>query len=216
MSGMTMALWLFGCPGPDGIGDGSGLPVWTMFPFDGERTWEYTSTDETLGYRWIVRSSGEPDLVDGTAIYTLVTETSCFGADPGCVDGEVVRRTKWSSTSADGVRIHGYDPGDGFVDLLPPVRLVADEADRGDVVETVSGEATWTATMGGLEPCPGNPTWTECGVFELAVDTGDGAPIAGTYHATVGNGIAAFELAPEAGVWQLTDGDCSGDCDGSW
>lgn len=207
-------LLLAGCTS-SAVGD-SFSSVWPMFPFDGARTWDYVSTDPTVGYTLRVTSSGEPDVVAGTAIYTLVSTTTCFGADPDCVDGEVLRRMEWSSNATDGVGIHGYDIGAGFVPLEPPVRVTLDDMSRDDAVETVIGSATWTSTMLGVEPCPGPIGWDECGAFRIVVEGADGGPIAGTWWATPSNGVAAFELLTDGGQWQLTDLACEGDCDGSW
>ena len=44
----------------------------------------------------------------------------------------------------------------------------------------------------------------------------DGGPLAGTWWATKGNGVAAFEPAGGAGRWELLDLTCDADCDGSW
>ena len=60
--------------------------------------------------------------------------------------------------------------------------------------------------------------WDECGVLEVTAEGADGAPVAGTYWATVGNGTAALQLASENGQWQLSSIDCQPveECDGTW
>lgn len=207
------------CQGYPPTFDGS--PVWSMFPFDGERSWTYISTDQTLAYKLVAWSSGEPELKGGKNIYTVEYSTNCFGADPECVEGEILRKVKWSSDVSDGVFIHAYALGsDAFTDLDPPVQLTPDDMKKGDVIETTSNGATWSSTMNGISECPVSlsAAWDECGEFALTTDAGDGYPIAGTYWATVSNGTAALELATETGVWQLSDLDCQTDvdCDGSW
>lgn len=195
-----------------------GSPVWQMFPFDGDRTWDYISTDTALVYKLIVTSLDEPEVIDGRNVYTLSYATECIGVSESCVDGEVIRRVQWSSDVGNGVFIHGYDDGDGFTVLEPPLQVAEDTAKKDDAITTTTGGGNWTATMMGIESCPIKLTadWPECGRFEVTTDAGDGYPVAGTYWATKGNGIAAFELATEAGQWQLSDIDCQGECDGTW
>jgi hypothetical protein len=199
----------------------SGSPVWQMFPFDGERTWTYISTDTTLPYKLVAHSTGEPEVVGGDNVYTIEYTSSCFGADPSCIDGEVLRRVKWSSNVTDGVFVHAWAEGDdAFVDLEPPIHVTLDDMKRGETLETTTAGAVWTSTMSGIEECPIalSAAWDECGRFEVSVEGTDGYPVAGAYWATVGNGIAAMELATETGVWQLSDLDCQteNDCDGTW
>ncbi|MEQ1508069.1 MAG: hypothetical protein ABMB14_37920 [Myxococcota bacterium] len=196
----------------------NGSPVWQMFPFDGERTWDYINTDTTLPHKLIGTSVLEPEVIGGVNVYTVQYVKECVGADPACVEGELVRKIRWSSTVSDGVFIHGYDIGAGIVDLVPPVQVTEDTMERGDVLETESGGIVWSSTMNGIEQCPIKMTadWPECGSFTIAADVGDGYPVAGDLWATKGNGIAAMQLATETGQWQLSDVDCQGDCDGKW
>lgn len=213
---VAFAVGLGGCGGYNQEFGGS--PVWQMFPFDGERTWDYISTDTALPYKTIVTSVDEPEVVGGTNVYALTYVTECFGASETCVDGTVIRRMQWSSTVSDGVFIYSYDSGDGYVELDPPLHFAEDSAKKGDAIVTETAGATWTSTMQGIEACPIRLTadWPECGLFEVTVDVGEGYPLVGKYWATKGNGIAAFELATEAGQWQLSDIDCQGECDGKW
>jgi hypothetical protein len=193
-----------------------GTPVWGMFPFDGERTWDYLSNDTAATYKLNVTSVGEAERVNGNNVYTLTTLIDCLGSDPDCTDGELLYRKSWSSSY--GVHIWGYDVGIGKVEMRPPVQLAVDTMERDQVVETTTGGVVWTSTFLGIQDCPIKliADWDECGVFELTVDGGDPFPVAGTYYATAGNGIAAFQHEGEDGRWELSDIDCQGECDGKW
>lgn len=211
-------LGLMGCKPPGIILQPTDL--WDMFPFDGQRTWEYQSTNVDLPYKLIATSNLEPDKKGNINIYTVQYWTECVGADPECVDGEVLYQIKWSSTVTDGTQIHAYDVGNGFIELDPPLLLAPEEGMlRDDVVETETGGQLWTSTYKGIQSCPIAMTaeWDQCAVLEVVTE-GDGAPIAGTYWVTRGNGTAALELAHEEGQWQLASIDCEPleDCDGTW
>lgn len=197
----------------------SGEPVWELFPFDGQRTWDYISTDESLSYKLIAQSLNEPEQKDGSNVYTVDYSTECVAADADCVDGEILRKIQWSSDIDDGVFIHGFAVGsDPITELSPPLQISKEVAKRDDFVETSTGGAMWTATHMGTEVCPirMNAAWDECTRIEIAVDAGDGYPIAGSWWATKGNGVAAMEIATETGQWQISDVACEGECDGTW
>ncbi|MEZ4236708.1 MAG: hypothetical protein R3F59_11245 [Myxococcota bacterium] len=188
-----------------------------MFPFDGERTWDYQSDDVTATYKLNVLSVGEFETIEGKKVYTLSTTKECVANDPDCV-GDLVYRMSWSSDPSNGVYIWGYDLGDGQVELRPPVQVAYDTMERDESVKTTTGGVVWTSTMRGIESCPIKiiAEWDECGVFEVAADGGDSFPLAGTYWATAGNGIAAFQHEGDEGTWQLSDIDCQGECNGDW
>lgn len=215
---MLFALALFGCGGPGYTYGGS--EVWQLFPFDGTRTWEYISTDTSLSYKLLVTSIGEAEAIDGTNVYTLDYTTECVAADPDCVDGEILWKLRWSSDPTDGVLIHAFDVGAGMQDIVPPMQMTFDTMKKGEVAETTTGGANWTSTMLGTESCPiaMAANWEECGLFEVAVDAGDGFPMAGKWWATKGNGVAAMELATQTGRWELSDLACEPieECDGNW
>lgn len=196
-----------------------GTPVWKMFPFDGERSWGYISTDDAATYHLDTTSSGEAEKIGGANVYTLVTVKDCIGSDPDCVDGDPAFRMSWSSDSVDGVQIWGYADGDGqYVELRPPIQVATAEMARGDTIETVTGGVTWTSTLDGIQECPIRlvAQWDECAAFTLTVDGGPAYPIAGTWYATAGNGIAAFQHEEEEQRWEVYDIDCQGECTGEW
>lgn len=205
----------------------AGSPVWKLFPFDGQRTWEYISTDESLSYKLVASSILEPEVVRNKNVYTVDYAVECVRTDPECVTGTLLRQLRWSSTVTDGVLVHGWSVDGGpLADYDPPVRITADMAERDDVFVTESGGITWISTVLGVDECPihMNAAWDECTMFEVAADVdgdgapdeGEGYPLAGTYWMTQGNGTAALEIVGDSGQWQLSDLGCEGECDGSW
>jgi hypothetical protein len=216
---VLMGLALAGCSGTDGIPP-SYIEAWDTFPFDGERTWSYNSSDDAVPYRLEVEifGPGEPGLEDQN-VYTLHYKQDCFREDPSCVTGDVLRIIKWSSDPVAGVLIHGYDTGDGMQELDPPLKLSADDVAVGDSWETVTGGSTWTSTYTGIEGCDvAMPvTWDTCLTFDVSTDAGEGYPIAGTWWSTKANGVARMEIATEVGQWRLAQLECVGaDCGESW
>ena len=182
--------------------------MWESVPFDGQRTWEYVSSDEALPYKLVVEifGPGEPGLLDAI-VYTLHYKQDCFLPDPACVDGEILRIIKWSSDPVRGVMVHGFGDLGAMQDFDPPIKISADDANRGDSWETVTGGATWTSTYVGIENCDVAmvQTWPECFRFEVETDAGEGYPLAGTWWSAQANGVARMEIATETGQWKLND-----------
>jgi hypothetical protein len=213
----TALLLAAGCAGyPPSI---DGAPVWKMFPFDGERSWDYLSNDVAATYKLNTTSVGEAETIGGTNVYTLSTVKECVGNDEECVDGDLVYRMSWSSDSIDGVQVWGYSVGDEpYVEMRPPVLVAKTEMLRDESVDTTTGGVVWTSTMLGIQSCPIRlvAEWDECAVLEVTVDGGPTVPLAGTWYATAGNGVAAFQHEGEDGRWELSDIDCQGECTGEW
>jgi hypothetical protein len=208
-----LVLALAAC-GPPTVAGPGGPPYVSaeLFPFDGERTSTFRSTDEALSYELVVVSTPPPDVEDALNVYTVRTSRRCVANDPECVDGELYT-TRWASRVGDGVFVYGWDG----VELDPPVRVANDRTGVGDVAETTTGGATWRSTMEGMFECPiaMSAEWDSCARFVVEADT-DGGPLAGTWWATKGNGVAAFERDGEAGRWELSGIDCEGECNGVW
>ncbi|MEQ1570962.1 MAG: hypothetical protein ABMA64_35360 [Myxococcota bacterium] len=189
-------------------------PVWSAFPFDGEREWVYRSTDDALPYLLVARSSGEGEVVDGGLAYTVRYETDCVTYSDTCTTGDVLASLTWSSDASAGVRVHAIDD----VPLDPPVALAADDATEGDALVTESGGRSWTSTFAGVSSCPiaMAASWPSCVQLEVAVDAGDGGVLAGTWWAADRSGVAGFTPSLADGRWELTDSTCAGECDGTW
>lgn len=215
---MTLALLsLAGCGGNSFEFGGS--PVWELFPFDGERTWEYISTDQALSYKLKVTSLLEPEVIGGVNVYTVDYTTECVRNDEECITGTVLYQLRWSSTVTDGVQLHGFSVDGGQLQAFePPILVTEPDAERDDAFVTDAAGFTWTSTLLGVEECPIslNASWDECSLFEIVAEGGDGWPIAGKYWMTKGNGTAAMEITGEAGRWELSDLECAGECDGRW
>lgn len=205
---LALALAFAGCAGSPPTGD---TIVWESFPYDGQRTWEYVSTDEAIPYRLVVEifGPGEPGLLD-TTVYTLHYKQDCFGNDPSCVTGEILRIVKWSSDPRRGVLVHGFGDLLAMTDFDPPITISADDASRGDFWETTTGGATWTSTFTGISPCAisMDQEWPSCFTFEVETDAGEGYPLAGTWQSAQSHGVASLEVATETGRWQLNDFWC--------
>jgi len=202
-----VALVLAGCAGT-GLPPG-GTIVWESFPYDGQRTWEYVNDEMT--YRLVVEifGPGEPGLLD-TTVYTLHYKQDCFGNDPSCVTGEILRIMKWSSDPTKGVMVHGFGDLLAMQDFDPPIQISADDADRGDTWTTTTGGANWTSTFNGIGECQiaMDQTWPSCFIFEITTDAGEGYPLAGTWWSAQANGVATMEIATETGIWELNDFWC--------
>lgn len=207
-----LVLALAAC-GPPVAHPGYGLgPSAAWFPFDGERTSTYRSTDPTLAYELVAVSTPPPEVADELNVYTVSYARRCVSNDPDCVDGDEFA-IRWASRVGQGVLVYGWDG----VELDPPVRVANDETGVGDVAETVTGGATWRSTMEGTFECPiaMSAEWDSCARFVVESD-GDGGPVTGTWWATKGNGVAAFEPDGGTGRWELADLVCEGDCNGVW
>jgi hypothetical protein len=223
--------WLVGCPTQPLY---PGVVTYELFPFDCERTWEFTSTDTTLAYKLAAVSDTPPEPTgDGTNVYTLRYVTQCLGADPDCVDGDVDRKIQWSSTVGDGVHVHGFALGDEAITKFdPPMQLALENMKKaldpenpgpGEFAETITNGATWRSVLTAIEACPVKMAvdWDECYRFEVTTDGGDGIPVAGTWWAIAGQGVVAFEVAGDSGQWQASftdqvESEEMGACDGTW
>lgn len=216
---LILPLSVLGACGGSNSFNFSGVTVYEMFPFDGDRTWEYISTDTEISYKLVANTVGEPDVIDSTNVYAVEYKVECIGNDPECNDGELLRRERWSSHSRDGVHIHGFESiAEGVtVDFDPPMQVAKASMARDEVVSTSTAGATWTSTMLGIEDCPGQEDWDQCGAFLVETDAAVGGyPIAGKYWAVAGHNLVAIELEGDTGRWELSDSDCTGECDGRW
>jgi hypothetical protein len=195
-----------------------GSDVWEMFPFDGEREWHYVVDTDDLDYKLIGLSSGEPEVLKGKNVYTVDYTKDCVSSTGDCLSGDRLFQLRFSSDSADGVLVHAFDTGDGFVDFNPPVVLTEKSAVRDDVFETQSSGMNWTSTYLGIQECPirMSADWSECGAFEVTNDTDPANPLVGTWWAVAGSGIAAFMPGEGPSRWELSSFDCTGECDGTW
>jgi len=217
---------LAGCAPPDNY-EFSGTIVWDLFPFDGNRTWEFINTDETVTYKLKAQTRpGDPDseLSDLYNIYRVDYMTNCVASDPSCVEDEIIRTVGWSSDVQNGVLIHSFQQDSWDVVYDPPIQVSAPEMLVDETLTTVTDGFNWTSTLVGFEHCPVhmNVDWgPNCGHFTL--DDGDGDELSnfglsGDYWAIKGQNVVSLLLLGETGDWQLSESSCEPDeeCRGDW
>lgn len=200
------ALLLAGCDSSVGY---VGYRMDEYFPFDGERTWEFTSTDTTLPYKLVATLDPEPETEGGVEIFSIQYDRVCVSADETCTDARV-RTVRWSSDAIGGTRIWGYENDAGAVSFDPPVQLTLPQMVPSETATTQLDGVTWTSTFVGVEACP--VTWTsewEDRCLHLHLDDGDGDAtqgswLAGDYWAIVQYNVVGMALTEDTGTWQLS------------
>lgn len=181
----------------DGMQEFKGTKMSDYFPQDGERVAEYTN-DDTTTYDWKLRieKDDQTERVDEEEVVTWEWSRE----DTGDLLGSV----KWSSTSNEGIKIHGYSVGtEEFTTFDTPV-LVTDDDDymnKNESVVTETNGYTFTSTLLGVESCPvlwGPDDW-EC--VHIVLDDGDGDDTAGPIFA------GEYWLVPRYGpAWMILTG----------
>lgn len=180
----------------------SGYVMENYFPFDGERTWEFVSTDTELTHKIVAELDPQPTTTgDGIEIYTIDYDLQCLEDGPLCDGGEPLRSVKWSADQTRGVLIHGV----GNESYEPPITLAAPKMAVGDTVETETGGTLFTASFDQITDCPVKWTdaWDECVWLHLD-DGGAGVDVAGDYWAVTGYNVVAMQLTGDTGQWQLS------------
>lgn len=188
-----------------------------LFPFDGERTWTYQSQDETLPFLLDGEMISEPERIGGVNVYTINYFKDCQRDDPTCTDGDLLFALRMSNTQPEGVFIYGYDPGDGNVDLDPPVLLAYNEVKTQEIVETTTGGRAFETEYLGMTTCQGYIVTTvewDCHGFDIRADAPI-FPLTGTIQAVGGQGIVNFTFTDDPNAWRLLDSQQDG-ADGQW
>jgi len=220
---VTWLLFLVGCGG-SGEGSYPGAEIWQYFPFDGLRTWQFIHTDTAVTYKLEASMRRDSDSIDHVNLYTVDYAKRCVAADDSCVDGEILWSTEWSSDSTRGVQIHRSNVGDDESTwglYVPPIQVAEGTMKVDDAVSTTTAGSTWDATLFNFEACPVylQAEWEECAHIIVSDEGGDtlsGYPIAAEYWALPGRNVVAIDLGTDEGMWQLSEDDCEGDCNGSW
>lgn len=191
----------------------AGVTVWTFFPLDGDRTWEYASFDDASNR--LVIEKGDVTPVDKTDVVTLEHYAALADGSPGDLLAEV----RWSSDVNDGVLLHGYTDvagGGAQVDFDPPVQILLKQEENGQVVETKSGGNTWTSTFVELVGCPTvfDPNWEDEDCVHLKLDDNDSneatnSLVTGEYWMIPRYGTAWFEVGYYNTRFNLTFADWS-------
>lgn len=181
----------------------NGWDMTEFFPFDGVRSWEFTSTDTTITQRLLATYDGEPiTLDDGTRGYEVEYTLACVDPnDTECVE-TWVRTLTWSTTQTGGVRIHRVQSPDGDTTFEPAVVLAEAEM---RVSATVDSGA-FSSEFVGIEPCPvvWTDEWDQCIHLSLS-GSGDGSEhVVGDYWAVGNYNTVAIGLSADSGDWQLS------------
>ena len=200
---VILALGVAGC---DSTVTVSGFQMEQYFPFDGNRTWEFVSSDTSLDYRLVATldpafTAAEEGV---TRIYGVSYHKTWEGEDAS--EPEWVRDVLWSSDGTFGTRIWGIDTPAGTTSYDPPIQLTDNEQLAGTTETTTTGGVTFTSTFLGNEQCP--VLWTEdwgndC--IRLSLDDGGtGTEIAGDYWAITQFNVVGMQVGADTGVWQLS------------
>ena len=200
---MGVLLALAGCVGGGSYTYG-GYVMEGYFPFDGERSWEFISTDTTVGRKIVATLDTTPEDSASHTIYTITSTLECLDVDPECPGSELLRTVRWSSDQTDGVLIHSWDEGGDKTTFDPPLQLALPRMAVGEVAETQTGGVSYTSTFDAITDCPVQWTdaWTEC--VKLTVDDGGAGTLpAGTWYAVSGYNVVSFQLTGDTGQWEL-------------
>jgi len=194
-----------------------GTDTHQLFPFDGERSWVYQSSDTTVPFLLEGELLSEPEEIDGRNVYTINYFKDCQRDDAGCTDGDLFFALRMSNVDPGGTMIHGYDPGDGNVDLDPPLLVIEGEARTQDVLETTTAGIRFETEYLGQGSCGDliviNTSW-DCHGIEIRGEV-DLFPITGTIQAVAGQGIVNFAFSSHTDQWKLLSSTQDG-ADGVW
>lgn len=187
----------------DGAGPSyTGHNTWEYFPLDGERSWKYAMDDDSAGYILEVEKVSTAEQ-GGTQIATLEYRKEDTG--------DLLYSVQWSSDSAGGILIHGYEvQGGDSVDFDAPVQFADYRMIGGDTVETQTNGMNFASTLVGLESCPNLWTTEEWECLHMSLDDGDGddmagPPFAGDWWIAGSWGASRFQPTGWNADWVLTN-----------
>lgn len=196
---------LAGCPPQDQF-TYDGYTMRNFFPFDGVRTWEFTSTDTTLRHHLVASMGAETEMTaDGVLTHEIRYDLVCVDPGDETCAGSWVRSLVWSATASDGVMIHALHTDSVDLAFEPPIALADGSMLAGETVTSGPGDA-WTATFVGVEACPvlWTTEWDTCARLRLE-GSGEGADeLVGEYWAVTSFNVVAMELGSDSGQWQLS------------
>ncbi len=184
--------WLFACAADLPLYDGYDMA--DHFPLDGDRRWDYANDDTSVDHRLDVVLSDTIVERDDVRIQELSYRSSS--------DDEQLLAVQWSSDTAYGVLIHGYEDPDGVVDFDGAVTFASPRMEPGESV--VSGD--FTSTFLGVEACTNHwvgDDWQTCLHVLLEGD----APFAGDYWLVPRYGTAWLQLRDDSGTWVLVQAE---------
>ena len=146
----------------------AGHDVYKYYPLDGVRTWEYASVDED----WPEVNKVAPSvMVDDVEVITLEYSMK----DPYAL----LYAVDWSSSSADGVMIHGFNvEGAESVTFDTPIQFAEHEMVSAEANTTDTNGYSFTSTFLSVETCYNH--WTtddwQCLHFEVTEASGADLP----------------------------------------
>ena len=201
------AMVLAGCEGQKFQYGGESL--WERFPLDGERLWVYVHDDPAVEYSLSIEKTAT-NLTNGKDVVTFTY--TAVDSDGGEV---VLSEIDWSSHADDGVEIWRYtdfttDAAGVTTEFSPPITFTERQMNAGDLVETSTGGAVYSAQYNGLQECPNNwsdESW-ECARIELSSSVG-GEPFTGEYWIAMSYGTSWIEPAELGGRWVLSQAEFS-------
>lgn len=200
----AVALWFSACQNGDQFVP-RGYVMESFFPFDGVRTWEFTSTDSTATQRLEASMTGEEVVLDdGTRTTEVRYDLVCIDPEDTSCEDAWVRSLVWSTTRHSGVVIHELHAPDGDVVFDPPVQFTGGEMTVGDVVTTEGG---FSSEFVAIEPCPvlWTDEWDQCAKIHLDAPEGLAAThLSGDWWAVPSFNVVALDLASESAQWQLS------------
>jgi len=181
-----------------------GETLWERFPLDGERKWVYIHDDPGVEYSLSIEKVAT-SLSNGKDIVTL--SYTAVDSDGGEV---LLHEIDWSTHADDGVEIWRWtdyttDSAGLTTEFSPPITFAERQMNSGDIVDTTTGGATYSAQYNGLQDCPNN--WSnepwECARIDLTSDVG-GEPFTGEYWIAMSYGTSWIEPAELGGRWTLS------------
>ena len=195
------AVALLGCSGSSF--QYAGHDVYKYFPLDGTRTWEYATTDEVF---LLAVDKVEPTVtVDDVEVVTL---------EYSIKDPYVLRYSvDWSSSSADGVMIHGYSDEETGESLSfeTPIQFAEHEMVSGESNTVETDGYSFTSNFLSVETCTNH--WTtddwQCLHFALLEDGEAELPFLGDYWIATRWGVSAMLSPGYENEWILTQGTYS-------
>lgn len=195
------ALVLLGCKGNNVVP--SGTDMLDFFPFDDnlDCEWEFAHEDVLKPYGMRATIT-DYEYREGYDFYEVSFVKDCRGQTDNCVEGEMIRRMSWHVRAIAGVQLAGFQTPTSNHTFDPPLGIADGKMDRGEVVETQSGGATYTSTLD-FTDCPVNlETFNDCAQFDI--DTADGTlDVVGTIWAINDYNVVAMDWPDQEGLWQL-------------
>jgi hypothetical protein len=198
---LLLPLALMGCNGNSF--QYAGHDVYKYYPLDGDRAWEYANTDE----EWLleVTKMSPSIIVDDVEVITLEYSVK----DPYAL----MYGVDWSSSSADGVMIHGYslEQTGESLSFETPIQFAEHEMVSGESNTTETDGYSFTSSFVSVETCYNH--WTtddwQCLHFEVLEDGGAELPFLGEYWIATRWGTSAMLTQGNENEWILTQGSYS-------